>query len=116
MNNVSAAYEEAQKVYHAMGIDTEAAIAKLKKFPISLHCWQGDDVHGFDADGPLTGGIQTTGNYPGKARTPQELMDDIDKVFSLAPGLKRLNLHANYAIFEEGQWVDRDQLLPEHFA
>ena len=116
MNPITASYEEAQNIYLAMGVDTEAAIAKLKQFPISLHCWQGDDVHGFDADGPLTGGIQTTGNYPGKARTPQELMDDIDKVFSLAPGLKRLNLHANYAIFEKGQWVDRDQLLPEHFA
>jgi len=116
MNPMTAYYEEAQNIYLAMGVDTEAAIAKLKQFPISLHCWQGDDVHGFDADGPLTGGIQTTGNYPGKTRTPQELMDDIDKVFSLAPGLKRLNLHANYAIFEKGQWVDRDQLLPEHFA
>ena len=62
MNPITASYEEAQNIYLAMGVDTEAAIAKLKQFPISLHCWQGDDVHGFDADGPLTGGIQTTGN------------------------------------------------------
>ena len=83
--------------------------------PISLHCWQGDDVKGFDQDGPLTGGIQTTGNYPGKAMTPEELMADMEKVMSLAPGKKKINIHASYAIFEEGQWVDRDQLEPKHF-
>ena len=77
-----------------------------------MHCWQGDDVIGFDHDGPLTGGIQTTGNYPGRARTPEELMMDMDKVLSLVPGKAKLNLHASYAIFEDGVHVDRDQLKP----
>ena len=81
-----------------------------------MHCWQGDDVIGFDHDGPLTGGIQTTGNYPGKARTPEELMADIEKAFSLIPGKHKVNLHACYAIFEEGEFVDRDKLEPKHFA
>ena len=105
-------YKEAREVYKRMGVDTDAAIAKLKEAPVSLHCWQGDDVTGFDHDGPLTGGIQTTGNYPGKARTPQELMDDIDMVIRLTPGKKKLNLHASYAIFEEGEFADRDKLEP----
>lgn len=108
-------YKEAREVYKRMGVDTDAAIAKLKEAPVSLHCWQGDDVTGFDHDGPLTGGIQTTGNYPGKARTPQELMDDIDMVIRLTPGKKKLNLHASYAIFEEGEFADRDKLEPKHF-
>ncbi len=72
-------YESAKELYAAIGVDTDKAIETLKNIPISLHCWQGDDVTGFDHDGPLTGGIQTTGNYPGKARTPQELMDAIDR-------------------------------------
>lgn len=80
-----------------------------------MHCWQGDDVMGFDNVGELTGGIQTTGNYPGKARTPEELMADIDKAFSLIPGAKKLNLHASYAIFEPGEFADRDRLEPKHF-
>lgn len=83
-----------------------------------MHCWQGDDVRGFDTDPnkPLTGGIQTTGNYPGRARTPQELMADIDKVISIIPGCVKMNLHASYAIFdEENPWVDRDKLEPKHF-
>ncbi len=96
-------------------MDTDAAIEKLKEIPVSLHCWQGDDVIGFDHDGPLTGGIQTTGDYPGKARTPKELMADIDKVLALAPGKKKLNLHASYAIFEDGEFADRDKLEPKHF-
>ncbi len=82
---------------------------------MSLHCWQGDDVTGFDHDGPLTGGIQTTGDYPGKARTPEQLMQDMDKALSLMPGRKKLNLHASYAVFEEGEFVDRDKLEPRHF-
>ena len=84
-------YAEAKTRYAAIGVDTEAAIARLKAVPISLHCWQGDDVRGFDTDPtkPLTGGIQTTGNYPGRARTPEELMADIDKVLSLCPGTKK---------------------------
>ena len=109
-------YEEAKKIYAAMGVDTDAAIAKLKEIPVALHCWQGDDVTGFDHDGPLTGGIQTTGNYPGKARTPEQLMQDMDKALSLMPGKKKLNLHACYAIFEEGEYADRDKLEPKHFA
>lgn len=113
---MSQLYESAKAEYAKFGVDTDAAIAKLKELPVSLHCWQGDDVTGFDHDGPLTGGIQTTGNYPGKARTPQELMDDIEKVMSLCPGKAKLNLHASYAIFEEGEFVDRDKLEPKHFA
>ena len=112
-------YEYAKQKYASFGIDTDAAIAKLRSVPVALHCWQGDDVRGFDqkADGGLTGGIQTTGNYPGRARTPEELMADIDKVLSLCPGLKKLNLHACYAIFddENGGWVDRDKIEPKHF-
>ncbi len=107
-------YESAKEMYAKIGVDTDAAIAKLKNIPVSLHCWQGDDVTGFDHDGPLTGGIQTTGNYPGKARTPQELMADMDKAMSLCPGKKKLNVHACYAIFEDG-FCDRDKLEPKHF-
>ncbi|MBQ7566244.1 MAG: L-rhamnose isomerase [Oscillospiraceae bacterium] len=112
-------YTEAKRAYALLGVDTDAAIEKLMTVPLALHCWQGDDVHGFDADPdtPLTGGIQTTGNYPGRARTPEELMADIDKVISLVPGQVKLNLHASYAIFDEenGGWVDRDKLEPKHF-
>ena len=106
--------EEAKKQYAALGIDVDAVIETLKKQPVSLHCWQGDDVIGFDHDGPLTGGIQTAGNYPGKARTPDELMADMDMVISLCPGMKKINVHACYAIFEDG-FVDRDKLEPKHF-
>ncbi len=109
-------YESAKAIYGELGIDTDAAIARLKDIPVSLHCWQGDDVTGFDHDGPLTGGIQTTGNYPGKARTPEELMEDMDKAISLMPGKKKLNLHACYAIFEDGEYADRNKLEPKHFA
>lgn len=108
-------YESAKEIYAKFGVDTDAAIKKLKEIPVSLHCWQGDDVTGFDHDGPLTGGIQTTGNYPGKARTPFELMEDMDKVISLCPGKAKLNLHACYAIFEDGEFADRDKLEPKHF-
>ena len=111
-------YAEAKVRYAALGVDTDAAIEKLKTVPVALHCWQGDDVRGFDTDPnkPLTGGIQTTGNYPGRARTPEELMADIDKVISLVPGQVKMNLHASYAIFdEENPWVDRDKLEPKHF-
>ncbi len=110
-------YTETKNLYAKMGIDTEKAFETLKKVPVSLHCWQGDDVRGFDTDPskPLTGGIQTTGNYPGRARTPQELMDDIDQVLRLTPGTKKINLHASYAIFENGEWADRDALEPKHF-
>lgn len=114
--NTQERYEEAKKVYAAVGVDTDAAIARLKEIPVSLHCWQGDDVIGFDHEGPLTGGIQTTGNYPGKATTPEQLMADIDEVLKVTPGKKKLNLHACYAIFEDGEFVDRDALEPKHFA
>lgn len=112
---MSSRYESAKEIYASYGIDTDAVIQKLKDIPLSVHCWQGDDVIGFDHDGPLTGGIQTTGNYPGKATTPAQLMEDIDKAMSLCPGKKKLNLHACYAIFEEGEFVDRDKIEPKHF-
>ncbi|MBP3426732.1 MAG: L-rhamnose isomerase [Clostridia bacterium] len=110
-------YMEAKAKYAALGVDVEAAIARLKTVPVSIHCWQGDDVRGFDTDPskPLTGGIQTTGNYPGRARTPEELMADFDVVLSLCPGMKKISLHACYAIFEDGEWADRDKLEPKHF-
>lgn len=108
-------YESAKKMYAAYGVDTDAAIRKLKDAPLSLHCWQGDDVTGFDHDGPLTGGIQTTGNYPGKAKTPEQLMADMDKAMSLCPGKKKINLHACYAVFNAGEFVDRDKIEPKHF-
>ncbi len=112
-------YNEAKEKYQKIGVDTEAAIEKLMSVPVSLHCWQGDDVRGFDTDPskPLTGGIQTTGNYPGRARTPEELMSDIEMVMSVCPGTMKINLHASYAIFDDdnGGWVDRDKLEPKHF-
>lgn len=108
-------YLVAKKRYEEEGIDTDAVIRKLKQIPVSLHCWQGDDVTGFDHRGPLTGGIQTTGNYPGKARTPEELMADIDQVIRHTPGKKKLNLHASYAIFDETGFADRNRLAPKHF-
>lgn len=108
-------YESAKEIYSRYGVDTEAAIKKLSETMISIHCWQGDDVVGFDSPSALSGGIQTTGNYPGKATTPDELMADIDKAFSLVPGKKKLNLHACYAIFEDGEFVDRDKIEPKHF-
>lgn len=109
------AYELAKEKYAKYGVDVEAAINTLKNAPVSLHCWQGDDVIGFDHEGPLTGGIQTTGNYPGKATTPEQLLADMDKAMSLCPGKKKLNVHACYAIFPQGEFVDRDKLEPKHF-
>ena len=109
-------FEQAKQRYAAIGVDVDKALATLSRMPISMHCWQGDDVQGFDTKGPLSGGIQTTGNYPGKARTPKELMADIDEALRLIPGKHKLNLHASYAIFEDGEWADRDQLEPKHFA
>ncbi len=108
-------YSSAKEIYASYGIDTEKAISTLQDVTISIHCWQGDDVIGFDNKETLSGGIQTTGNYPGKATTPEELMADIDKAFSLIPGKKKLNLHASYAIFD-GDPVGRDEIRPEHFA
>ncbi len=109
-------YQEAKKFYEGLGVDTEKALETIKNVTISMHCWQGDDVVGFDSRETLSGGIQTTGNYPGKATTPEELMADIDKVRSLTPGKVKLNLHASYAIFENGDFADRDAIAPRHFA
>ncbi len=108
-------YESAKEIYAKIGVDTDKAIETLKNVPVSMHCWQGDDVIGFDQKGPLTGGIQTTGNYPGKASTPEELMADLDEALKLIPGKKKINVHASYAIFEDGEWADRDALEPKHF-
>jgi L-rhamnose isomerase len=109
-------YSLAREEYAAWGVDTDKAIAALARIPISLNCWQGDDVGGFESSGGLSGGgIQATGNYPGKARSAGELMDDLEVVFSLLPGRHRLNLHAIYADYE-GPRAARDELGPEHFA
>lgn len=108
-------YEEAKAIYKEIGADTDKALETLKNIRISIHCWQGDDVRGFDSDNSLSGGIQTTGNYPGKARSPEELMQDIDKALSLIPGRHKLNLHACYAVFENNSSADRDKLEPKHF-
>lgn len=111
-------YNDAKVKYANIGIDTDKAIEALMSVPVALHCWQGDDVRGFDNEADsLSGGIQTTGNYPGRARTPQELMADLDLALKLCPGTKKLNLHACYAIFddENGGFVDRDKIEPKHF-
>ena len=110
-----AAYLQAVEEYSKLGSDAEAAIAKLMSLPISLHCWQGDDVRGFEGRNTLDGGIQTTGNYPGAATSPKELMADIEQAARLIPGKLRLNLHACYAIPEFGRRSDRDSLKPEDF-
>lgn len=113
--NVEKAYELAREVYAEIGVDTDAAIERVKNIPISMNCWQGDDIDGFlFQDIALSGGIQTTGNYPGKARNVEELREDIDMAMSLIPGKQRLNLHAIYA--DTDKKVDLNQLEPEHFA
>ena len=109
-------YELAKERYQSIGIDTEKALNILKDIPISIHCWQGDDVIGFDGSDNLSGGIQTTGNYIGRARNFEELKEDIKKAFGLMPGKKRLNVHASYAIKEKGDKADRDNYEPKHFA
>lgn len=109
-------YDEARRIYADIGVDTEKALDTLREVAISVHCWQGDDVIGFDSREALSGGIQTTGNYPGRAATPDELMQDMDKAFSLIPGKKKLNLHASYAIFDKDETADRNALAPRHFA
>src|SRR6266566_4663963 len=114
--NVAKAYQIAQEQYAAIGVDVEAALKKLPAIPISLHCWQGDDVGGFESAGAALsgGGIQATGNYPGKARSLDELRSDLDQVFALLPGKHRLNLHAIYGDFG-GKKVERDAITPAHF-
>ena len=113
--SVLQAYKAASEKYAAFGVDTDAALERLKAIPVSMHCWQGDDVNGFEANaGGTSGGILSTGNYPGLARNIAELRKDIEKAWSLIPGMKRLNLHAIYADYA-GESVNRDQLEPKHF-
>ncbi len=107
-------FDEAKKYYEKYGVDVEEAIERLRDVTISVHCWQGDDVIGFDSGESLSGGIQTTGNYPGRARNAEELMNDIEKAFSLMPGKKKLNLHASYAILTEKK--GRDEIEPKDFT
>ena len=110
-------FESAKAIYAKMGVDVESALTKVRNKAISIHCWQGDDVAGFDQkDGKAGDGIQTTGNYPGRARNFEELTADFLKAASLIPGKKRINLHASYAVFEDGEWVDRDKIEYRHFA
>ncbi len=109
------AYEEAKAQYASLGVNVDRAVEALNNLSISIHCWQADDVLGFEnPDGGLTGGIQTTGNFPGKARTIKELRSDLEKVLSLIPGTHRISLHATYGDFC-GEFVDRDQIEPKHF-
>lgn len=111
---MSKAYEIARERYAALGIDTEKVLEQLQNFHLSMHCWQADDVAGFESAGDLTGGIQATGNYPGKARNVEELRADILKAKSLIPGSHRLNLHEIYGEFG-GKYVDRNEVGVEHF-
>ena len=108
------AYEIAKERYAEKGVDTDKVLEQLQNFHVSMHCWQADDVGGFESAGDLTGGIQATGNYPGKARNMAELQADILKAKSLIPGTHRLNLHEIYGDFG-GKFVDRDQVEPKHF-
>lgn len=112
---IEQAFELAKQRFAEIGIDVNATLAQLDKLPVSMHCWQGDDVKGFEnPQGALTGGIQATGNYPGKARTATELRADLDQAMALIPGPKRLNLHAIY--LESDSPVDRTDIKPEHFS
>lgn len=114
-NPLEQAYSLAQEQYASLGVDVAAALRRLAQVAVSLHCWQGDDVGGFESSGEqLGGGLAVTGNYPGKARTPDELRADLDRALSLIPGTHRLNLHASYAELG-GRRVERNELQPEHF-
>ena len=108
-------FESAKELYKSIGVDVDAAIKKLRDVKISIHCWQGDDVNGFENSGELSGGIAATGNYPGKARNADELMNDIDEALKVIPGKHKINLHAIYAV-TNGEKVERSDLKPEHFA
>src|SRR5262245_40383649 len=115
-NQLEQSYQLAKERYAEIGVDTDRAIERLKRIAISIHCWQGDDVRGFEnAGGELGGGLAVTGNYPGAARTPDELRADFEKATSFIPGRHRLNLHSIYAE-TGGKKVDRTQLAPEHFS
>jgi len=107
------AYSSAKEIYANLGIDTEAALAKLDTIPISIHCWQGDDVRGFEGNDDLTGGIQSTGNHPGRAKTADELRVNLDKALALIPGAAKINLHA---IYGDVKGVERNAITPEHFS
>ena len=107
-------YAEAKSKYAKVGIDTEKVLKDLEKISISMHCWQGDDVGGFETVRGAGAGTLTTGNYPGKARTPEELMADIDFAMALIPGRHRVNLHACYGVHGD-KIVDRDKLSPKEF-
>src|SRR5436190_11676059 len=113
---IEQAFALAKERYAALGVDVDSALDHLAKIPISLHCWQGDDVGGFENTGAeLGGGLAVTGAYPGKAHTAEELRSDLDKALALIPGTQRLNLHASYAE-TEGRRVERNELAPEHFS
>ena len=114
MNTATKAFDLAREQYGALGVDVEKALHLAAQTPISMHCWQGDDVLGFEGSQSLTGGIAATGNYPGRARTPEELRMDMEKALSLLPGVHKVNLHANY--LDTTEKVDRDALAPRHFA
>ena len=116
--SIQRAYEAAKEIYAGLGVDTDKAIEAMKKFVLSVHCWQGDDVGGFESDAALDGGLAATGNHPGKARNPEELRADMDKAFSLIPGIKKANIHAMYADTpsSSGKMADRDALEPANFA
>ena len=107
-------FSEAEKIYRALGVDVDSAFRRVADIPVSIHCWQGDDVKGFEDSGSLDGGIAVTGNYPGCARTPEELRNDIDKVMSLVPGTKRLNVHAIYAESDGGK-IERNNITAANF-
>lgn len=116
MSNITKSYEIAKEVYAKLGVDTDEVLKKMDIASISMHCWQADDVIGFeDPDGALSGGIQTTGNYPGKAKTIEQAWQDYEYAMSLLPGKQRLNVHAFYGDFRSGK-ADRDQIEPKHFA
>ena len=114
MQQIEQRYALAKEQYAALGVDADAALKTLETLPVSLHCWQGDDVAGFEfPDTALNGGIQTTGNYPGKARSADQLRRDAEKAMSLIPGPKRFNLHAIY--LDTSDKVTRDKIEPKHF-
>lgn len=115
MSDIQKGYEIAREIYVKYGVDIDEAIEKCAQIPISIHCWQIDDVGGFEGKGgALTGGIQTTGNYPGKARNFEEMFSDLEKVLSYIPGVKKIGIHASY-LDNKGKFVDRNEIEPEHF-